>query len=367
MAGITKAEKARRAAEAAKAGAAAAPAPAAVGAPVQTSGGKGGIPDLTAGETTAAPVPSIKTDDYDWGNDEPEVKAADSKADAEGGDAPAGKPAPAGAKDGDGEGGDDDEAPAPPIGDDLIKRAADLGLPAAVAKAFETPEALTKYLDSKVALVKPADGDEKNANKGVDNESHFEFNADAFKDYPPEVQATLGGMAKLMKQQGEQLSTLRSELTKRASSVELDVMDKAIDAIGDDKVFGKGATSALGEGEPAANRAKLIQAAQVLIAGREALGQPPLSMGEAFQKAYKLEFEDRVEARANAGLAQKVQKRVSQVLGRSESIPGTVAQQASMTPEQRAIQKGRALLAQRGHTVGAQANSMVSTEDSIWG
>ncbi len=371
MAGITKAERAARDAAQTSAKQSATPddgAPPASNAE-RTSTARNGIANLTA-KGDDVPQASYKAEDYEWdangekGGEKPKgdddkakkdaeeaaERAADEAASKEYENSPDGKRARA---DKDAAlSGDTGAAPAPKISDDLVKRAGDLGLPPAVARAFETPEALTKYLDAKATAQQPA-GEKKGDE--IDNQAPFEFNADAFKDYPPEVQATLGGMAKLMKQQGEQLSAMHAELTKRTSSVELDIMDKAIDAIGDDKAFGKGATSGMADGEPATNRAKLIQAAQVLIAGREALGQPPLSMEQAFQKAYKLEFEGRVEARQNAEITDKVKKRVSQVLGRSESIPGAVTQQATMTPEQRAIQRGRALLAERGHTVGPQA------------
>lgn len=337
----------------------------------RTSESRAGIPNLTSNSEEGTPARAFKQEDYDWdanGEGAKEAAAGEKKDDPEADETPAAKEGedPAAAA-GDKPAADGKtpaaDPPAEKMSDDLIKRAGDLGLPPAVARAFETPEALTKYLDAKAKAQTPQGEKGKD---GVDNDSQFVFNADAFKDYPEEVQKTLAGMHKLITTQGEQLSAVRSELTKRTSSVELDIMDKAIDAIGDDKAFGKGATSGMAEGEPSTNRAKLIQAAQVLIAGREALGQPPLSMEQAFQKAYTLEFGERVAARANASMAQKVQRRVAQMVGRSESIPGIVAQQAALSPEQRAVQKGRELLAARGHTVGAQQNSTLAN-DGPWG
>lgn len=260
-----------------------------------------------------------------------------------------------------GKGGAD--ADAPKITDEMIAAAGKAGLPPAVAKAFGTPDELQKFLDSKAAPAPGAESGEKKPDEKLDSAAKLGLNLDAFKDYPPEVGETFRALAAQIASQNEQISALVGDVSKRTSAVELDHVDQGIEKIGDEKLFGKGRTSGMKEGaETTANRTKLIQAAQAIIAGKEALGQKPISMQEALEKAYKSEFPDRNEARIKSDTATKIRARSGQITGRFESTASATVPLEQMDPRQKAIHNARNFLASRGHTP-----NRVSGSEDAWG
>lgn len=247
------------------------------------------------------------------------------------------------------------------ISDEMLERAAELGLPEAVAKAFETPEALQKYLENKAGTAI----EKKNDAQALDKKEESVLNLAAFDEYPEEVRSTFKAVDEMLKAQKDEISALRSEITKRTSAVELDHVDSAIESIDDEKTFGRGRTSSQREGaETTANRQKLISSAQAIIAGREVLGQAPISMAQAIQNAYKMEFGERASSRQTREITEAVRKREAQFTGRQTAMAAASAE-SEMSPEHRAIAKGRALLAARGHSSGSQGNSM-SRENTAW-
>ena len=257
------------------------------------------------------------------------------------------------------------ETKEPVIDDTLLDRASKAGLSIEEAKAYGTPEALTRTLDIIARTQKPAETAKEESGKTADAKAaeskvtpaeklSLNLNREDYEDdYVNNVEsfeAKLNERLAAIEAKVAKINEFEAKIGKvdqvvqhqeQSAAEELaNWYDGKLSGLGEDyeAVIGKGATFDLEENsEPAKLRAAIMEEMVVTAAGLKATGKPVPKRDALFDRAIKAVLSDKVDTakgkKDKEKIAEILNKRANQII----SKPGA-ASRKELTAEEEAIE-----------------------------
>lgn len=228
-----------------------------------------------------------------------------------------------------------EEITPPQISDEVLTRAAQVGIPVEVARTFPSEVTLQAWIADRE---RTATTDTTDKTKTETKDPLDELPKLDPEVYEPEVIAVVDKLTNAIRQQRDQIKELSdtaqnsTEVTQGEAVREMEQwFDGQIEKLGDDftEALGKGGHQSLNRGSPQyAKREELATQVGVLVSGYQASGLEPPPRDEVFQAAAKLTLGNEFQKVHKRQLTKELKKQGSQHISRAGGQTATSKQSA---------------------------------------